>query len=238
MVCVLASSKMWHPELAENLQVRTSKKFLTVTSPAQLTEDFLIEVQPDYVFFPHWSSIIPAKIFNQFECVVFHMTDLPFGRGGSPLQNLIVNGMNETQLTALRCEAGIDTGPIYLKKPLSLQGRAQDIYYQASRLIEDMIVDIIQKKMKPVPQQGEVVNFARRKPEDSNIATLSELNKIYDYIRMLDAEGYPKAFFETENARFEFSHAVLQGDEILANVSIKLKRKDHDTSSGGNSSSS
>ena len=47
------------------------------------------------------------------------MTDLPFGRGGSPLQNLIVRGYKSTKLTAIKVQSGIDTGDIYLKKPFS-----------------------------------------------------------------------------------------------------------------------
>ena len=44
------------------------------------------------------------------------MTDLPYGRGGSPLQNLIINGHKETMMSALRCVQELDAGPIYLKK--------------------------------------------------------------------------------------------------------------------------
>ena len=44
------------------------------------------------------------------------MTDLPFGRGGSPLQNLIVRGFEETMTSAIKVTKGIDTGDIYLKE--------------------------------------------------------------------------------------------------------------------------
>ncbi len=56
------------------------------------------------------------------------MTDLPYGRGGSPLQNLIQRGHTSTMLTALRCGAGLDTGDVYLKQPLSLHGSAEEIF--------------------------------------------------------------------------------------------------------------
>ena len=83
---------------------------------------------------PHWSYIIPKDIFNLFNCVVFHMTDLPFGRGGSPLQNLIIRGYEKTKISALKVTNGIDSGPIYLKKPLSLDGTAYEIMIRASQL--------------------------------------------------------------------------------------------------------
>ena len=55
------------------------------------------------------------------------MTDLPYGRGGSPLQNLIIRGHRDTQLTALKCEENVDEGPVYAKTPLSLSGSAEEI---------------------------------------------------------------------------------------------------------------
>lgn len=228
MTCVLAINKIWHPSLAENLETRTQNKFHTISCPTQLTDEILSDINPKYIFFPHWSNIIPAEIYKKFECVIFHMTDLPFGRGGSPLQNLIARKIYQTKITALRCEENLDSGPVYLKKPLSLHGRAQDIYFQATLIIEDMIVDIIKNKLTPVAQEGEIVTFQRRKPEQSNIEKLDDLTSIYDSIRMLDADGYPKAFLETEHYKLEFSHAVINNDEIQANVKIILKRENND----------
>lgn len=238
MTYILAASKIWHPNISENLSKRTLKKFFTVKSPHELTFDYIKTINPEYIFFPHWSYTIPSEIYQNFECVIFHMTDLPYGRGGSPLQNLIANGIYQTKISALRCEAEIDSGPIYIKKPLLLEGKAQDIYQQANLIIEEMIVEIIQKKLVPIPQEGEIVSFSRRTKEQSNIAHLHELNKIYDYIRMLDAEHYPKAFIETEHLRLEFNDANLHGTEISAKVTIQLKRKNHDASNRSDSSSS
>lgn len=44
------------------------------------------------------------------------MTDLPYGRGGSPLQNLIVRNHYKTKISEIRVKKEIDSGPIYLKK--------------------------------------------------------------------------------------------------------------------------
>ena len=151
------------------------------------------------------------------------MTDLPFGRGGSPLQNLIVRGISETKISALRCVKEVDAGPIYMKRPLSLQGTAQDIYVRASAIIEDMIVSIIEKKPDPQDQTGEVVLFKRRKERDGSLSQLKTLEQVYDHIRMLDAEGYPNAFIETDKLHFEFKNASIKSDYILADVMIMRK---------------
>jgi methionyl-tRNA formyltransferase len=152
------------------------------------------------------------------------MTDLPYGRGGSPLQNLIVRGHKDTKVSAIKVCKDVDAGDVYLKRNLSLYGTAEEIFMRSSSVSVRMIEEIITKNLKPVPQEGKPVAFKRRKPEESNIADLSDLEKVYDYIRMLDAEGYPKAFLETEFFRFEFSRASLKADSsIIADVRIIKK---------------
>lgn len=118
----------------------------------------------DYIFVPFWSDYIPAKIYRHWEVVIFHMTDLPFGRGGSPLQNLIVRGFTETKLSALKCVKGIDAGPLYCQVPLSLQGTADEIYDRADRLIRNsMIPFILAQRPEPAKQKGKVVYFEKWK---------------------------------------------------------------------------
>ena len=186
----------------------------------ELTPEQVSQVAPRYLFFLHWSWIVPEEIVGPYECVGFHMTDLPYGRGGSPLQNLIVRGHRRTVLTALRMVRDLDAGPVYLKKELSLEGSAEEILIRASHLAGHMIRRIITEHPDPIPQSGEPVVFQRRRPEQSRIPRLENLQTLYDFIRMLDAEGYPRAFLEHEGFRFEFCRAALRDGRINADVAI------------------
>ncbi len=217
---VLATSRAWHKEMARRLQQYVNEEVVLITKKSELTFEYLEKLKPRYVFFPHWSYIIPPHVFENFECVIFHMTDLPFGRGGSPLQNLISRSINDTKITALRCVKELDAGPIYMKQPLSLYGTAEEIYLRAGRIVEEMIVRIIETKPEPIEQEGEAVVFKRRKPEQSNITGITGLEKLFDHIRMLDADGYPRAFLETDKFRFEFQRPALKSDKIIADVVI------------------
>ena len=148
------------------------------------------------------------------------MTDLPYGRGGSPLQNLIVLGHKETKLSALRCDKVLDAGPIYMKRTLSLLGTAEEVLLRTAKITEEMIECIILEQTIPVEQTGVPTEFRRRLPKDGNLAGLTELEKVYDFIRMLDADGYPSAFVENDYFRFEFSGATLNAEDIVAEVKI------------------
>lgn len=222
---IILSEKVWHEGLFEAVKKTFPQyQWIHIQSKESFNIDYLKTLQPNKIFIPHWSYIIPEEIFNNFECVVFHMTDLPFGRGGSPLQNLIVREYQETKISALKVEKGLDTGPIYIKQSLSLLGSAQEIFIRTSDIIEQMIINIIQNNLSPIPQKGEPTIFKRRKPEDGNIQSLESIEQIYDYVRMLDADGYPSAFLEFGDFKLEFSRASIQSDKtLLADVRIIKK---------------
>ncbi len=216
----IAMSKIWDNQLVAKIEKLIGEKVLVITKPEELTAENLVAHQINKIFFPHWSYIIRPDIHDRFECVIFHMTDLPFGRGGSPLQNLISRGIYQTKISALKCSAGVDTGPVYMKKELSLDGSAQEIFTRATAVIETMILELVEKNPAPVEQSGEVITFKRRKPEDSNLKVCESMTAVYDYIRMLDAEGYPKAFLEINGIKYEFTGAKFDGDAIVAQVRI------------------
>jgi methionyl-tRNA formyltransferase len=218
---VIATSRAWHQGMAQRLSQQTGEPFDLISDKKELTLDYLRELSPTYVFFPHWSYLIPSDIYEQFECVIFHMTDVPFGRGGSPLQNLISRGIYETQMTALKCVKELDAGPVYMKRPFSLHGDAEQIYIRSGSLIETMIAEFIKTKPSPQAQTGKAVTFKRRRPEQSTIESVDRLDKLYDHIRMLDAEGYPSAFLKSGRFRLEFGRASMKQGRIVAEVVIK-----------------
>jgi len=223
---VILSEKSWHKLLFDDLRLSFhTDSWLLIDSKKDFNLKALNEFEPSKIFIPHWSFIIPSEIHESYECIVFHMTDLPFGRGGSPLQNLITRGIYSTKISALKVDKGIDTGDIYLKEDLQLNGTATDIFERANHIIQKMIISILQNKIKPVSQKGKVTMFKRRKPQQSNIIELETLQKVYDYIRMLDADGYPKAYIENEFLKFEFNEASFTNkNEIIATVKIKMKK--------------
>lgn len=223
---VVAASRPGYEEMTRRLEEATGHCFVPITEREAFTAEALDALAPELIFLPHWSFIIPPEIYTAFECIVFHMTDLPYGRGGSPLQNLIVRGHTETRLSALRCVRELDAGPVYLKKDLSLAGSAREIFRRGARLVEEMILEIIATRPRPEPQVGEPVVFKRRKPAQSDLAGLTDPRQIHDHIRMLDAEGYPHAFLEVDGVRYEFTDSELEDGRVRARVRIITPTKE------------
>ena len=221
---VLLSEKKWHDQLFLNLSNSANLNWIRIDDKQKFTIEELDKINPQKIFIPHWSYIIPSNIYEKYECIVFHMTDLPYGRGGSPLQNLIIRGKKNTKISALRVVQELDAGDIYLKRDLALDGTAKDIFLRSVPIIEEMINTIIEDNLQPTPQNGDPVVFKRRKSAESDIANLSTISEIYDYIRMLDCEGYPPAFIETKHFTIEFRNSeIINEKQINAHVRITEK---------------
>lgn len=231
MRIIIATVKSWNIERAKALQKQYESvhDIVIYTTKEEYTIDNVRNFDPDYIFMPHWSYLVSNEITDNYECVVFHMTDLPYGRGGSPLQNLIVRGHKETKISAIKVTQKLDGGPVYMKRPLSLEGSAQEIFVRCADIIfQEMLPMFLTEKIEPKPQEGEPVVFKRRKPEEGQITPDMEIDKIYDYIRMLDAEGYPRAYMEFGGYKLEFEQAQVSADgqELSARVIFKKQTED------------
>jgi methionyl-tRNA formyltransferase len=117
----------------------------------------------------------------------------------------------------------LDAGDIYLQRTLSLEGTAEEILQRAADIMPEMIDEIITTSPTPVPQKGKPTIFARRKPHESDIVGLDSVEKIHDYIRMLDADGYPHAFLEVNKMRLEFTDSCIINGSLEAKVKISMK---------------
>lgn len=223
---VICTIKSWNISNFYKLkeQLKNNYNLLLISDKNILKFDYLQSISPKYIFFPHWSWIIPKEIVNNFNCIIFHMTDLPYGRGGSPLQNLIIRKIYNTKISALKAIEELDSGDIYLKKNFYIgNGSCEEIFIKLSEIVFfEMIPEIINKNIKPIKQEGKVISFKRRKKEDSNIFNNSfkSLVDFYDFIRMLDGEGYPSAYIDINNFRIKFTEANIKNGKICGRFEI------------------
>ena len=222
---LIAAHHDWNKKQFNTLKSKGFSELFLISKKNELNLGFLDKIKPKYIFFPHWSYKVPDEVLDNYTCICFHMTDLPYGRGGSPLQNLIVRGHKETKLSAIKMTQEFDAGSIYFKRRLSLSDKAETIYKRASKIAFSMIEQIILKEPEPYPQEGDIVSFQRRTENQSDIVDLKTLEDIYDHIRMLDAPSYPKAFIATDTYKIEFKNVRKREECLEAVVTFKLREK-------------
>jgi len=223
---IVATIKSWNIKNAFKFKESYKSKYevVVLTTKETLKKEVIDEFKPKYIFFPHWSWLIPSEIYKNYTCIIFHIADLPFGRGGSPLQNLLSRKVYKTKISAVRVIEKLDAGPIYLKEEFYIGlGSAEEIFIKASNIIFfKMIPFIIAKNPHSREQTGKITIFKRRRPEESELesAKISSLDDFYNFIRMLDGEGYPKAFIKFGIFKIEFSEAHRKSDKIVGRFEI------------------
>ena len=78
---IFASSKNWHKPLFNNLVAINPNRWLYASNPGELNE-VIAKGAVEYIFFLHWNWLVSEVVWSKHECVCFHMTDVPYGRGG------------------------------------------------------------------------------------------------------------------------------------------------------------
>ncbi len=85
----------------------------------------LRELGADLMVVVAYGLLLPPAVLEipRLGCVNVHASVLPRWRGAAPIQRAILAGDSESGVTIMRMEAGLDTGPIYLIRRLTLDPR-------------------------------------------------------------------------------------------------------------------
>lgn len=159
------------------------------------------------LFLVSCSEIISDLERRKFTAVlVLHASDLPQGRGWSPHIWSIIGGSNEITLCLLEATDPVDTGPIWLKTRLQLEGHEllPEINEKLFSLELGLMTEAVRSfgKIRPVPQEGKPGSYLRRRiPEDSRIDVHKSIAEQFDLLRVVDNERFP-AFFDHRGKRF------------------------------------
>ena len=122
-------------------------KFLFFNKQSELSLKNLKRIKPNIIFFPYWHWKVDSKILDKFLCIGFHTAPLPYGRGGSPVQNQIIRGKKKSQICAIKYNNIIDGGDVFLDKYFS-KGTANEIF----KNIFDKIIVMMTKIIKKTPR--------------------------------------------------------------------------------------
>lgn len=172
-----------------------------------------------YIIFFHHSKKIPAKIYKNYKCIIVHTSNLPHGRGGSPIQNQIKDGIVNSRVNLIEAADELDSGRVYISKDITLQGAINDIFRAIAITTAELIDFVVTSDIQPEVQQGQPTAFKRITNNELDFD--ASLEEIYDQIRMVDGCDYPKATLKIGRYTLEFSRSQYDGKKILCDVVIQ-----------------
>jgi methionyl-tRNA formyltransferase len=162
----------------------------------------------DFCFCLSFSQIIPRIIRQQFKhTLVVHESDLPAGKGWSPLTWQILEGKNRIPITLFEAVDEVDSGSIYAQRWIEFEGHElvdelREGQAKATKEICQWFVDHYPESLSEVrEQQGLESFYPRRGLKDSQLDPNKTIAEQFNLLRVVDNERYP-AFFYLNGRRF------------------------------------
>lgn len=152
----------------------------------------------DILFLISCSEIIPETLLQRFKHrLVVHASDLPDGRGWSPLVWQVLDGRQDITVSLLEAVEPVDTGPIWKKhviriEPHELADEINHKLFDAELALMDFALDHAET-IQPQPQDLSTSGhyFRKRTPSDSQLDPDKTLREQFDLLRICDPQRYP-----------------------------------------------
>ena len=139
--------------------------------------------------------------------IVVHASELPKGKGMSPLTWQILEGKNRIPITLFEAVEAIDAGPVYLREYVDFQGKEllhemqNALGMKIMEMCEVFLSDWPQILSRGIAQNGEPSFYKKRTPDDSRLDPQKSLTEQFNLLRVVDNDRYP-AFFEWNGRRY------------------------------------
>lgn len=147
----------------------------------------------------------PAVLARNRRNLVVHASDLPKGRGFSPLTWLILEGADEVPVCLLEAADEADAGAVVYRDRLRFQGH--ELIDEMRAAVGVKSVELCRRFMAEsapppgTPQHGQATRYPRRRPADSRLDPELSLAAQFDLLRVVDNARYP-AFFDLRGHRY------------------------------------
>lgn len=156
-----------------------------------------------------YGEVVNKEFRSQFDhTLIVHESDLPHGKGWSPLTWQILEGKNKIPVTLIEAEDRVDSGVIYAQRWLDFQGHElidelREGQAYATHYLCRWFVDHYPKSLAAGRvQKGEDTFYSRRGPQNSELDPNKSLASQFDLLRVVDNERYP-AFFRHHGRQFQ-----------------------------------
>ena len=142
---------------------------------------------------------------NKFNIVV-HESNLPEGRGFSPMSWQILNGKKIIPIVLFQADENIDTGKIFLRDKIKLSGNELSDEWrrmQGDKTIE-LCTTFVKKmnKIRAIKQSNKKAShYPRRTKKDSSLDINKSIKEQFNLLRIVDNSKYP-AFFEYKKNKY------------------------------------
>lgn len=184
---------------------------------------------PDLIVVAAFGQILKPEVLDlpRFGCLNVHASLLPRWRGAAPINAAILAGDEETGITIMKMDAGLDTGGILAQRAFRLSpdvtaGAAFDaLSALGADLLLESLPDYLAGKLTPVPQPEDGVTYAPMlKKEDGRLDFARPADELERRVRAMNP--WPGAWFEWDANLLKVARAKTLGGEKGRASGIRL----------------
>ncbi len=130
--------------------------------------------------------------------IVVHASDLPKGKGFTPMKWQVLEGKNEIVLTLFEAVEECDAGPYYFKDKIAFAGYEllDDMQNMMGEKILEMCCRFVEHidEMVPIQQHGDSTYYRRFNSDDDTLDVDMSIRELFPRMRIADNSRFPLMF--------------------------------------------
>ena len=180
--------------------------------------------KPDLIVVAAFGQILKKDVLElpRYGCINVHASLLPRWRGAAPINAAILHGDEETGVTIMQMDVGLDTGPMFASKSIHIRrdDTTGSVLLALSTLGANLLIEVLPEyfsgNLKPVPQSADGATYASiLKKEDGLLDFTGPAIELERRVRAMNP--WPGAWFEWNgNPLKVFRASIVSGEKSLA----------------------
>ena len=197
---------------------------LEVAQPQRLRRDEELiarmrGIAPDMIVVAAFGQILPLSVLEipRLGCINVHGSLLPDLRGAAPMQAAILNGLDESGVTIMRMEEGLDTGDMISKVSCDIRGRditevSEILACAGARLLTETIPHIEDGTAVYEKQDDSLSSYAKMISKTDGMTDFNEPAEVIE--RKIRAYlEWPACYSYLDGLQVKFYKAEALGDQ-------------------------
>lgn len=151
-------------------------------------------------------TILPSRLRAKYRhSLVVHESDLPHGKGWSPMTWQVLEGKNRIPVRLIEAVDKVDSGVIHGETEIELEGHelVEELRVKQAMATRNLIVDFVSRypNLSPKEQSGVESFYPRRTAADSELDVDRTIREQFNLLRVVDNDRYP-AFFRINGKKY------------------------------------
>lgn len=211
---------------------------ITVHQPLSLLrweeKQKIMALRADIMIVVAYSLLLPRNIITayRFGCINVHASLLPRWRGAAPMQYAILSGDQESGITIIQMDEGLDTGDILIQKscPIKERDTTGDLHERLSALSSDLLIETLDKiesgTIQAIKQDVSCVTYAPKiQKKDAELNWHKSAIDLARQVRAFNPAPIAFTYFKCQPLRIWQAEVLSEKTQLRIGSVIRLDKK-------------